>query len=187
MAQIINPSLITYIYPNQPLDPTPINSNFYAIVNALNTYGVVTNADNGFTAPQSVPPAVTSGQAVNLGQAQSLFAPAFSTQPANYVFAGPTSGAAAAPTFRALVSADVNAIVPPAPVSITVGASPFAYTAPTAGSVCISGGAVTQVTLARNSTVVYTSTLAVDQIVVRKGDVVTVTYTTAPTMYFLGN
>ena len=41
MAQIINPSLITYIYPNQVLDPTPINNNFYSLVNALNTYGVV--------------------------------------------------------------------------------------------------------------------------------------------------
>ena len=48
MAQIINPSLITYIYPNQVLDPTPINNNFYSLVNALNTYGVVTNADNAF-------------------------------------------------------------------------------------------------------------------------------------------
>lgn len=187
MAQIINPSLITYIYPNQVLDPTPINTNFYALVNALNTYGVVTNADNAFTVAQSVPAASTTGQAVNLGQAQSLFQAKFTAQSANAFYAGPTSGAAAVPTFRALVSADVNAITSQAPASITVGASPFAYTAPTSGNVCISGGAITQVTLARNGTTAYTSTLAVDQVVVRKGDVVTVTYTTAPTMYFLGD
>ena len=186
MAQIINPSLITYIYPNQPLDPTPINNTFYALVNALNTYGVVTNADNAFTVAQSVPAASTTGQAVNLGQAQSLFQAKFTTQSANAFYAGPTSGAAAAPTFRALVSADVNAITPQAPASITVGASPFAYTAPTSGNVCISRSA-TNVTLARNGTTVYTSTLGSDQVVVRKGDVVTVTYTTAPTMYFLGD
>ena len=35
---------------------------------------------------------------------------ALSTQTANYVFAGPTSGGAAAPTFRALVAADIPSL-----------------------------------------------------------------------------
>jgi hypothetical protein len=36
--------------------------------------------------------------------------PAFGNQTANYVYAGPTTGVAAAPTFRALVSADIPAL-----------------------------------------------------------------------------
>lgn len=69
------------------------------------------------------------------------------------------------------------------PVSITVGASPFAYTATYGGSVAVSGGTVSQVTLTRGGIVVYTSTLSANDLPVRAGDIVTVTYTAAPTMY----
>lgn len=81
----------------------------------------------------------------------------------------------------------LNVLIPQAPTGVTVGASPFAYTAPTSGTVCASGGAITSVALARNGTTVYTSALAADSVPVAKGDVVTITYTAAPTVYFLGN
>lgn len=45
-----------------------------------------------------------------------------STQTANTVFAGPTTGAAATPAFRALVAADI----PAAAISLTVGGTPIA-------------------------------------------------------------
>jgi len=74
-----------------------------------------------------------------------------------------------------------------AAVAISVGASPFQYTATYGGSVAISGGAVSQVTLERGGTLVYTSTLADNDIPVRAGDIVTVTYSTAPAMYQLSD
>ncbi len=72
-------------------------------------------------------------------------------------------------------------------VSITVTASPFAYTATYGGSVAVGGGTVTGMTLTRNSVVVWSTTLANDIVPVRAGDIVTVTYTTAPVMYQLSN
>lgn len=74
-----------------------------------------------------------------------------------------------------------------APSSITVTASPFAYTATYGGSVTVSAGTITSVTLTRASTVVWSSALTADVIPVRAGDVVTVTYTAAPTMYQLSD
>lgn len=68
--------------------------------------------------------------------------------------------------------------------SITVGASPYAYTASVRGSVAISGGSVSDITLTRNGTVVPTG-LTSGMVSVMNGDVVTVTYTTAPTMNFV--
>ena len=73
------------------------------------------------------------------------------------------------------------------PIAITVGASPFAYTATATGSVAVSGGAVTNMTLTRGGTVVWNTTLSSDVIPVTLNDVVTVTYTTAPTMNELPN
>lgn len=76
------------------------------------------------------------------------------------------------------------------PVSITVGTSPFVYTATYAGSVTISGGSVTNTTLTRSSVAVWSvgGTAADAVIPVRSGDVVTVTYSAAkPTMYQLSN
>ncbi len=73
------------------------------------------------------------------------------------------------------------------PVPITVGASPFAYTATATGSVAVSGGAVTNMTLTRGGTVVWNTTLSSGVIPVTLNDVVTVTYTTAPTMNELPN
>ena len=72
-----------------------------------------------------------------------------------------------------------------AALPITVGASPFAYIATAAGSVAIAGGTTSNATLTRAAVVVYSSPRTTDIIPVRAGDVVTVTYTVAPTMYQL--
>ncbi len=67
--------------------------------------------------------------------------------------------------------------------SVTVGASPFAYTAPSNGLVFIEGGTVTLQQFARGATTLTAG--APNSIVpVRDGDIVTVTYTAAPTMNF---
>lgn len=55
------------------------------------------------TSPVSGSPVTTSG----------TLAPALATQTANTVFAGPASGVAATPTFRALTSADLSSLTPP--------------------------------------------------------------------------
>ena len=73
------------------------------------------------------------------------------------------------------------------PVAITVGASPFAYTATYGGSVSVSGGTVSNLALSRGGTTVWNTTLSSDVIPVRAGDIVTITYTIAPTVYQLSN
>ena len=68
--------------------------------------------------------------------------------------------------------------------TVTVGASPFTYTALSNGSVSISGGAVSAVSVIRQG-VSVASGITSGMIPVRFGDGVQVTYTTAPTMVFL--
>ena len=51
-----------------------------------------------------------SNTPVGATAAGTLALPTLSTQTANFVFAGPTSGSAAAPTFRALVAADIPSL-----------------------------------------------------------------------------
>lgn len=86
---------------------------------------------------------------------------------------------------KVITSLDTTAGQPA--VAITVGASPFSYTAPYGGSVAISGGALSNVALSRGGVTVWNSALSADDVSVRAGDVVTVTYTVAPTMYQLSD
>lgn len=63
---------------------------------------------------------------------------ALSTQNANTIFAGPTSGGAVAPTFRAMVNADLGTTLTPQFLRLGVGAAadavtPLSVTRPTAG------------------------------------------------------
>ena len=74
-----------------------------------------------------------------------------------------------------------------APVALTVGASPYAYTAPIGGAVTITGGTVSSVTLTRAGTLVLSLASTGEQLHVRAGDVVTVTYTAVPSIYLLGD
>lgn len=73
-------------------------------------------------------------------------------------------------------------------VAITVGASPFPYTAIYRGNVTINGGTVSSVTLTRASVVVWSSAASGIIIPVNSGDLITTTYTVAPTsMYQCSN
>lgn len=69
--------------------------------------------------------------------------------------------------------------------AITVGASPFSYTAPAAGNVLIVGGTVSAVTLKRGSPSAVSVGATAGSVPVSAGDIVTVTYSGAPTMSFV--
>ena len=68
---------------------------------------------------------------------------------------------------------------------VTVGASPFAFVAPQAGMLSISGGAVTPFTTLTRGVATVTLGLIDGLVPVNFGDVVTVTYTVLPTLYFI--
>lgn len=72
----------------------------------------------------------------------------------------------------------------PAAISpVTVSASPTSFTASQRGTVGISAGTLTAVTLTRAGTVVALGTTR--SVTVANGDVVTVSYTVAPTINFI--
>lgn len=68
--------------------------------------------------------------------------------------------------------------------AITVTASPFAYTFPQSGQVCVSGGTVSGETLTRNGTVVPTGETS-GCVTGGTGDVLTVAYSAAPTVNYV--
>lgn len=71
----------------------------------------------------------------------------------------------------------------PAPETvITVGASPFAYTATVKGTVFVKDGTVSTISITRNS--LYNVGIVDGPIPVSVGDVVTITYSVAPTAVF---
>lgn len=69
-------------------------------------------------------------------------------------------------------------------VAITVGASPFAYTALAEGTVTVSGGTVSAISITRGATVVPTGVTA-GVFPLSQGDIITVTYSVLPTMNFI--
>ena len=86
--------------------------------------------------------------------------------------------------FRA-VALSVNELIdqtatPLSVSAVTVGASPFDYTAPRDGFVSIVGGTVSAVTYVREG--VSTSLGVVAVVPVKRGDTVRITYTVAPTV-----
>lgn len=79
--------------------------------------------------------------------------------------------------FGALVAA-------PEPISpVAVGASPTSFTASQNGSVVVSGGTISAVSLTRAGTAIAFGTTR--SIPVANGDIVTVTYSVTPTINFL--
>jgi hypothetical protein len=68
--------------------------------------------------------------------------------------------------------------------AVTVGASPFAWVADRAGTLAVSGGTVTAITLTRAGTTAALGILA-GAIPVSTGDTVTTTYAVAPTISFI--
>lgn len=71
----------------------------------------------------------------------------------------------------------------PAPIMpVTVGASPFSYSAGQAGTLSITGGTVSSVTLTRNSTTIPLPTSGA--FLMANGDVIAITYSVLPTVNF---
>ena len=69
--------------------------------------------------------------------------------------------------------------------TITVGGSPFSYTATGNGMVIVSGGTVSLVQFSRDGTTFLSVGFTAGIVPVRKKDIVRVTYTVAPTMTFV--
>jgi len=74
-----------------------------------------------------------------------------------------------------------------AQVTVSVGASPFAYTVSTYGNLVINGGTVSSVTITRPGGAAVTLGVVAGMFAVQAGDVVTITYTVAPTVTFIPN
>lgn len=83
---------------------------------------------------------------------------------------------------------DGSAAAPPAPVSITVTASPFVWTnaGPLNGFVTVSGGTVSLVELSQNGSAFIAQGAVSGQYAVNLNDQIRVTYSVAPTMTFFG-
>lgn len=76
-------------------------------------------------------------------------------------------------------------VSPAAPLqSVTVLASPFAYTAGQAGSLAVSGGTVSAISLTRSGTTIPTG-MTGGTLSLANGDTVTITYAVAPTVNFI--
>ena len=73
---------------------------------------------------------------------------------------------------------------PPNIMSLTISASPFSYTAKEPGTVAISGGTVTGVTLTRGAiSIVLGSTPKIIPMAIN--DIVSITYSVLPTIQFI--
>lgn len=75
----------------------------------------------------------------------------------------------------------------PGPIqpNIAIGASPFAYIAPSNGTVSVHGGTVSRVTLARARVSGVNVGFTSGSVSVAASDVVTITYAVAPTVNFI--
>jgi hypothetical protein len=71
------------------------------------------------------------------------------------------------------------------PSSITVGPSPFNYSAPSGGTVLIQGGTVSLVQISRDGVSNYTTGQTQGAIPVSFQDTLIITYSVAPTMTFV--
>lgn len=70
--------------------------------------------------------------------------------------------------------------------TVTVGASPYTYTAPFAGQLSVTGGTVSLIQIIRQGTTVATG-LTAGLILLARGDQAKITYSAAPTAVFLPN
>ncbi|KVR16123.1 hypothetical protein WK11_25470 [Burkholderia ubonensis] len=122
-------SATNYIYANATTGAVSVNTTGFP-AGSVPLYSVVTNAStaSSYTDLRSYQPSATGG-GVGTVTSVALTAPtqfsvsgspvtasgtlalSWANQTANYVLAGPTSGGAAAPTFRALVGADIPVFV----------------------------------------------------------------------------
>ena len=105
------------------------------------------------------------------------------------VFTYTITSTAATSTVGAIVCASYfmnpASVLNSAQVAVTPGASPFAYTAATYGNLVIQGGTVSAITLTRPGGAAVTLGVTAGMFPVQANDVVTVTYSVAPTMTFI--
>ena len=73
----------------------------------------------------------------------------------------------------------------PASQTVSVGNSPFSYTPNTPGNVYVSGGTVSNISLIRGNVVINLTGQPIVPISI--GDTVKITYSSVPTVKFLGN
>lgn len=79
---------------------------------------------------------------------------------------------------------DIEVGTPPAnEVQVTVTASPFSYQAPSRGAIIINGGSVSKVAFTRAGT--YTTGQTSGMFSVSLGDILVVTYASAPSITFI--
>lgn len=76
-------------------------------------------------------------------------------------------------------------LAPAAEVPVTVGASPFSYSAPVKGSVIVNGGTVSAIAFSRDGTTFYTTGQTAGMFTLNAQDRLRVTYTVLPTMTFV--
>lgn len=85
-------------------------------------------------------------------------------------------------SWRRWFAATDNGTPPAAEVSVTVGASPFAYQATQKGFLVITGGTVSAISITRTGT--YSTGITAGIVPVSLADIVTVTWSGKPTMTF---
>lgn len=68
---------------------------------------------------------------------------------------------------------------------VTVGASPFVYSADVRGSVIVNGGTVSAIAFSRDGTTFYTTGQTAGMFTLNAGDQLRVTYTVLPTLTFV--
>lgn len=76
-------------------------------------------------------------------------------------------------------------LAPAAEVPVTVGASPFTYSAPVKGTVIVSGGTVSAIAFSRDGTTFYAIGQTAGMFTLNAQDRLRVTHTGAPTMTFV--
>lgn len=64
--------------------------------------------------------------------------------------------------------------------SVTVGASPFSYTATQGGSVIVNGGSTTQIAISRDGSNFFITGLTAGMFPLSQGDIIRITYPVAP-------
>jgi hypothetical protein len=80
-----------------------------------------------------------------------------------------------------------SGLAPAAEMPVTVGASPFTYSAPVKGSVIVSGGTVSLIEFSRNGTTFYTTGQTAGMFTLNASDRLRVTWAVLPTITFVPN
>lgn len=174
-----NPYVFTALETDTMIEVDATSQNVQVVLPNATTsqgqYKMVKRSDAAYAAANSVSIVDVAGNNVEGAASQSLTAQ-------NAVFETRSDGA----VWQCIGGANSAAWgATGAIASITVGASPYAYTAPAAGTVVVSGGTVSAITLKRGTPAAISVGETAGVIPVSAGDIVTTTYSAAPTMSFV--